>query len=412
MEKSREKQLLEFAAVTAGAGFLLWLNSVLMVPRPPGGDALCYIEMVAGNFDIANSVAKIRVLTPVMARIISIILGIAPQNGLATVNFAAMFATGICFYYFLRDIGFSRPYRILGSILLMENTIFIYFTWNPLLTDPVALLLLLLSIWAIIKNNSKLYIALLVLAALNKEVYSLFTLPAYYAWNLKTGKFFDWKLIGRTLLLSLIPIAVLTFLSYSGIMPDTNAIQGESAGIWSVRITGLSPSKIIEHGTVRRSFGFRKVDGLTRLIYGGFGVLWIMSFLGWSIVRREERYASRMWLPFILLIPLPWYLTPGRLTATMFPFVIPFALYELRFLSKSISSKWRIPGAIGILLFYRIYGTFDVKFKGLSAWSDVIGVRIFANSYYPVAMAAISAVAVLLLHINGLILRRAKVSGE
>lgn len=397
-EKIRPK-FLEFIGVFLGSTFLVWINRLLIASREMGGDAEHYIEMAGGNWSIDNIVALYRPLTPLIARLVAAISGMDVMTAFEFANTLVLIATAMMFYYFLRDLKFSLPLRAIGAFLLLQSTIYVYLAWNPWLVDPLALLLLLAAMWAIIRGKISWFIVAIALSAANKEVYGFFTLPAFYVWNLDDGRIFDFKLLFKTALLALVPAAVLLCITESGVIPmPPPEIYPEGVGYWKIRFGSITPANVVKHTTEFRSLSFTKQNGVPHLIYSAWHILWVPALLGLLTVRREEKYA-RMWLPALLLLTLPWFLTPARLTAIQFLFVIPFALYEFRYLGRHLSKISSFAGITSLAVLYRLYALIDIRdLVHIKSLSD-LGMLKISLGYYPIAYLITFAVLPILLHI-------------
>lgn len=390
---------------------MLWLDKLLITLREPGGDALSYLQMANWDWDISNIMAAYRPLTPILTRVIYIITPLDTANSFELLTLLILFSTSVMFYYFLRDLKFTLVLRALGCFFLLQSSIFIYFVWNPWLVDPLALLIILSSIWAIIRGKNRLYIILLVLAALNKEAYGYFTLPAFYVWNLEEGKIIDWKLILKTALLALIPTATILLIVHSEVIPQpTENMYGEGATYWQIRLGSASPKSLVEHTSKARNMSFIKQDGVPHIIYGSWHALWIFAILGLTSIWKKRKY-SRMWFPALLLLFTPWFMTPARLSAIQFVFVIPFALWELQFLGENLSKITRIAGSITLILLYRLYSTFEIRDKAHIDNLENLGMKLIFGSYYPVGFAVFFATAPILLHVLAVLINKSVKKG-
>ncbi len=398
----------EFIAIFLGSIILLIINSLLLKARASiSGDALNYFRLVLGDYESINHLAHLyRILSPLIVKVLCFITGFEVSVAFNLLTVLSLLTTAIVFYYFLRDIGFSRTYCALGLFFLLESNIFVYLLWNPWIIDPLSLLLMLAAIWAIVKNKIWLYIVFLILGALNKGPYALFTIPVFYLWNLKQGRILDFKLILKSILLFLILLATITLIAYSGVIPKPYRFPKE-AHYWSYRLGKISLSeyydkelkeKKAENIKEERTWSFKRTSGIPRMIYGGWHVLWMLAILGCIVKWRKHPYV-RMWILTLVLMMLPLYITPGRLPAIVYPFVIIFALWELEFLASGLSkfSKYFAGGLFSLL--YRLYVLFDVRDTPHIKRLEKIGFKDIGFNYYPIAMTIFFAIAPILLHI-------------
>ena len=389
----------EFLAVAISNILLLWINFQLMTRRPNvGGDSPYYMEMVRGNFYSLNLMAVYRVLSPMIVRVIHLVTGLCESVSFELFNIMVLLAMAVMFYYFLKDLGFSRIYRVIGTFFLVESGTFIMYVWNPWYVDPMALLLILASVWAIIKGKTRLYILLLILSTMNKDAYGFFTLPVYYLWNLEDKQLINVKLFGKTLLLALIPAATISFLAYSGIIPNPAELPA-NVHYWSVRLYFTNLGEFLHQKSyINRTWSFTGFQGIPRMIYGVWNGLWMLAVLGWIVARKQYRYA-RMWFVMLLLLMLPLKLSPGRLTGIIFPFIIPFALWEMKFLAGRFSKISKYSMAILFLFAYRMYVTIDIRDPVQLENFTKLGIRAIGFAYCPVAIAILFAIVPILLHI-------------
>jgi len=209
--------------------------------------------------------------------------------------------------------------------LVLATKYVLYDFWLP---DAFSFLLIVSGIYAILIRNDLLFILITILGALTKEIV-LFILPLYY--SLTTNKIFDFKLIKRTILVSL--PAVFTFVMIRILIPSLNEnVAYVSSLPIEVTIVHLESSnysyidafnQVIRYRIQNFSPGLiHQITLMPFLIYLLFPVFDLKSLLNWGI----------RFLPFVFLVYLQilFAINTDRLVVAAFPAILILAILGLQ----------------------------------------------------------------------------------
>jgi hypothetical protein len=253
-----------------------------------------------------------RILTPLIVKA----LPLDVEEGFYALTFLSAAATGVALFYALSRMGLSGALSLAGMVALFSMTRATeYHLYNFWLTDALSFLLLALCVWAVAARRDALFAALLVLAALNKEV-GIFALALFY--GLRATGPLDLRVMGRTVLVGLPALLVLVGLRLG--------IPAETPYYYSVLITEIVPKRL-EEMTFPEPFGtyylwtFGLVGGLLPLL---------------SLASKEGRRMAVRLLPFVLLVyaQLLFASDTKRLLVFAFPVVAILLALGLKVLAK------------------------------------------------------------------------------
>jgi len=293
-------RLLEAAAVIALATAMcigLYLR-VEPVPYSQLADSLTYIAMAERPFAEHHAPYCYRILVPTLARILPLNL----TASFFVLTFFFIGATGVLLYYLLRALGMSRFFAALGLMM------FFGLNWGPRfaffdfrLTDPALFFFATLAVLLLVRGQRGYAVLALSLGVLAKESV-LFVLP--YAYTLSTDRIVDTRELRRTILLSLVPVAVALTIRL--------AIPAQ-----------YHPSDLLS--TIGRN---RVESGIPSLLRGGTVGTWGVGLLLVSLFSHAQ---GRTWflrsLPFLALVYVqPFFaINVDRLLVLGFVAMIPLA---------------------------------------------------------------------------------------
>ncbi|HNS00795.1 MAG TPA: hypothetical protein PKM78_00210 [Anaerolineae bacterium] len=196
-------------AVTA-AMFFLWGNVNWHIPPADRWDGWHYrtmAEAAPGLSQVAAAPFRYRVLGTYT---IGLLFGANSIAGFFVVNYAALLAVVLLLYFFLCAVGISRPVAAFSTALFTMNThLFGLTAWLTFHTnDSLAMLFLLLALWATMKRRWGLFSLALLLGALSRETWVLAAPTALvFLWERKLLR----SDLGK-MLLALLPAVIATLL--------------------------------------------------------------------------------------------------------------------------------------------------------------------------------------------------------
>lgn len=166
--------LLALLAVTAVMLFL-WGNVNWHIPPADRWDGWHYRTMAdaaPGLSEVAAAPFRYRVLGTYT---VGLLFGANYIAGFFVVNYAALVGVVVLLYFFLGYVGISRPAAAFSAALLTMNThLFGLTAWLTFHTnDSLAMLFLLLAIWAMMARRWGLWSLALLLGALSRETWVL-----------------------------------------------------------------------------------------------------------------------------------------------------------------------------------------------------------------------------------------------
>lgn len=285
-----------------------------------------YLRMAKNNpFDFHIAPFCWRVFVPTLAKILP--FGI--ENNFKVISFLSIAFTG----FFMFKIGqkifsdtvyaFSMMFGYFSLVLATKYVLYDF--WLP---DAFSFLLIVSGIYAILIRNDLLFILITILGALTKEIV-LFILPLHY--SLTTNKIFDFKLIKRTILVSL--PAVFTFVMIRILIPSLNEnVAYVSSLPIEVTIVHLESSnysyidafnQVIRYRIQNFSPGLiHQITLMPFLIYLLFPVFDLKSLLNWGL----------RFLPFVFLVYLQilFAINTDRLVVAAFPAILIVAILGLQ----------------------------------------------------------------------------------
>ncbi|HRI57843.1 MAG: hypothetical protein IAE85_09790 [Anaerolinea sp.] len=166
--------LMALLAVTA-AMFFLWGNVNWHIPPADRWDGWHYrtmAEAAPGLSQVAAAPFRYRLLGTYT---VGLLFGATYIAGFFVVNYAALLAVVLLLYGFLCAVGISRPVAAFSAALFTMNThLFGLTAWLTFHTnDSLAMLFLLLALWATMARRWGLFSLALLLGALSRETWVL-----------------------------------------------------------------------------------------------------------------------------------------------------------------------------------------------------------------------------------------------
>lgn len=181
------RYLAALLAVTALMLFL-WGQVNWHIPPADRWDGWHYrtmAEAAPGLSDVAAAPFRYRVLGTYT---IGLLFGANYIAGFMVVNYAALAAVVVLLYFFLNYVGISRPVAAFSAALFTMNThLFGLTAWLTFHTnDSLAMLFVLLAIWALMARRWGLFSLALLLGALSRETWVLMAPTALvFLWERK-----------------------------------------------------------------------------------------------------------------------------------------------------------------------------------------------------------------------------------
>ncbi len=181
------RYLAALLAVTALMLFL-WGQVNWHIPPADRWDGWHYrtmAEAAPGLSDVAAAPFRYRVLGTYT---IGLLFGANYIAGFMVVNYAALAAVVVLLYFFLGYVGISRPVAAFSAALFTMNThLFGLTAWLTFHTnDSLAMLFVLLAIWALMARRWGLFSLALLLGALSRETWVLMAPTALvFLWERK-----------------------------------------------------------------------------------------------------------------------------------------------------------------------------------------------------------------------------------
>jgi len=143
------------------------------------GDHILYISMAEGN--IERIPFGSRVLVPLIARALSFIVSL--ELGFYVITFLSICAASIVIFLVLHELGFGFELALAGEVAFLSlgftTKLFVFDFW---LVDPFLIFCLMLSLFALARNDDRLFLISIILGVLTKET-MLLMIPAYFFLN-------------------------------------------------------------------------------------------------------------------------------------------------------------------------------------------------------------------------------------
>jgi len=278
-------------------------------------DSYIYLNASYNPFD--NTVSQIpysyRILTPFLVYI----LPIDHFLGFILINLLGFVLTGILFYYYLKLIEFEPQICLIGVLILLLSPIMVYTLYNIYLVDCLEYFLLLMSFYAILKKDNKIFIIFTTLGIINKDA-ALLAIPLYFLNNVHTKELMH--TIKSTIIVSILPLTAFLIIKY---------YFGGSAGYFSIANFEYLEELI--------TFHYRDGTPIIWQIYTPFGLVSFLFLFNLITNRIKSTYLKRSLylLPFILFLYMMCDIP--RATFLAFPIIIPIGLYIFK---TSISMKY------------------------------------------------------------------------
>jgi|GEM_PF-1820424 len=264
-------------------------------------DSYTYLNASTHPFDrtIIQIPYSYRILTPLFVYL----LPIDHHAGFKVINILGFMLTGFLFYYYLKEIRFNPVICLTGVLILLLSPIMVYTLYNIYLVDDLEYFLLLMSFYAILKQDNRLFIASASLGVLNKDA-ALLAIPLYFLYHFDNKK--RLHTIKSTISISMLPLTIFLLIKY---------YFGGSAGYFSLNLENII------------AFHLRDGTPIFWQIYTAFGILTIIFIYNMLSKKIGNRYLQRS-LYLIPLICLLYLICDiPRATFLAFPIIIPASLY-------------------------------------------------------------------------------------
>jgi len=199
-------QSLQAAALSAALTGL-WLVISPLAQQPVCCDAGEYLRLASDPTDPVLRPYSMRVLVPWLVHV----LGGDVVTTFHAVSLVCLAVTGWVLYLLARELGVGHRYALLATVGLLCSRGWLFFFYDPYLTEPAAFLLLTAAFLVLVRNRHLWLIApLLALLAATREQFIGFALPTYF-W-LRQRRF-DRRALARTVGLLLPALVVFAALA-------------------------------------------------------------------------------------------------------------------------------------------------------------------------------------------------------
>ena len=308
-------------------------------------DTRSYVEMAKGNYNISPVHNKRFVLPTGVHLLRPIILPIHQKfaENVGTIsekeaenssyiftfwllNSIIIASCGYLLFLSLKDLSFSPPFSLIGSILFLTSRTSIYTAGTPQI-DSLYFLAIAFFCYSIISKNSFLYIAACMLCAVSKENAILLPfLPLVCGHKYRKPLYFLSGILTVGAFLGIRQFVLQSFISIS--------YSGQDTSLFNIFVNHLYGSyKSIQH--------FISPTGVYDMLHG-FGLLALISVFGYAINKRKN--LIKIPAPVLMIIPLSIFfaLLSGNLGRMFFASYVPVTAYSLiglELITKPISKK-------------------------------------------------------------------------
>ncbi len=300
----------------------LFVDSLLTV-RP--GDAPKYLRLARAPLSPAAAPSapfKYRALTPFLVWL----LPTSTVVGFAIVNLSGLVATGVAFYYYLRELGFDTRKALAGIVLFVVSPAVAYAVTNLVLVDVLGYLFLVCALWAAARDAS-LWFALVLAVGVAARETVLFALPVYVLYRLQiAGLRGTVRALAAALPAGAVLLGLRLFYGFSERTLAATVVRGVEAQLHKLELS---------------------VFYIPYEVYSAFGTLWLLGLLyGYRHVSApppsnspERRFNDTFLVAGLLVVPFA-FLQPlvakdiARVLFVVFPIVIPAALAAVGTLTR------------------------------------------------------------------------------
>ena len=140
------------------------------------------------------------------------LIGVLPtplQSTWIAVTAGGFVVSGVALYAFLLELDLSPGWGLVGVAMLYHLSGFTRFLmFDFWLLDTIGIALILIGLWAIITDRSKLLIAIVIPGVLIREPI-IFLVPTWYLWEARTSGYFNKQLITRVIVTGVITAILL-----------------------------------------------------------------------------------------------------------------------------------------------------------------------------------------------------------
>jgi hypothetical protein len=152
----------------------MW-RKVLPLSVPRCCDAKQYLKMAEDPSQVAYTPYAYRVLVPYLTHLI----GGVPRLTFDRISLACMVATGPLVYALTRRLGAVHWAALLAMVGLLSSRAWVYYLYNPWLSDPAAMLLVAVAFLAIVSGRMWLLVLVSVVFAAGRELFLGLAAPAF-----------------------------------------------------------------------------------------------------------------------------------------------------------------------------------------------------------------------------------------
>ena len=287
--------------------------------------------MAENPFSLVDKPFRFRILTPLLVSF----LPFETVIGFSIINITALVLTSIIFYFFLKKLGFSANQNLLGLIFFIYSPITIFLLQNICMVDFLLYFFFISALYSLLIEKRILFTIIMSIGLINKETI-LLVLIFYFFWELKiNNKSFIHSCIS-TFLSSIIPLIVFVLIRLS--LGDLGADYFNLNSI--INILKLHYQNFL----INPFYPFFQ-------FYLPFGMLWILSILGFSKNKVEFLKILTVIVPFALFQVI-LAVSHGRLLFILFPIIIPLSIDFLRKLKLNKYSQNKILLLLSVSIFF------------------------------------------------------------
>ena len=323
----------------------LFVDSFLVV-RP--GDAPKYFQFARAPLSppaAPSAPFKFRPLTPFLVWL----LPTTPAVGFAIVNLSALGATGVAFYYYLRELAFGVWIAVSGVVLFVLSPAIAYTVTNVVLVDAVGYLFLVCALWAAARDDLILFAGVLAVGITARQTV-LFAFPVYVLYRFQiAGVRGAVRALAAALPAGVVLLGVRLFYGFSNETIAAIIARGVGAQLHKLELS---------------------IFYIPYEVYSAFGTLWLLALLysyrhivTASRFRLQEHQLNHEFLVAGLLVAPGAFLQPlvardiARVLYLVFPVMIPAGLAAVGTLTRrtlygfvALAGAAAITGVIGAVL--------------------------------------------------------------
>lgn len=314
--------LLVIVTVLYGASYQQFRHFNMADPRG-GTDALSYIEMSHGNYDV-NPVHRYRPIVPYLASLVQRALRplIASDDELDklsfyVVNFVIFTGAALLLFGVLRKLGFEWQLSMLGTVFFLTSRTTIFCVGTPFV-DSLYFFAIAAIVYLMLHERVVLLACVCPLLALSKETILPFLFLPFAMRSMR-----NWKMVSSVLL------SLVTFLAFRHLIQRE---VGDPEAANTLITTMIVRARVVVFQSLRRLGTPLGIHDL----FNGFAFLALFAPLGLIVDRRDRKYRIPAWLLLIVPIAFGFGLVSDNLGRMFFAAYVPMIAYSLVLIERGL----------------------------------------------------------------------------